>query len=195
MSRRVSAGAGTAARGLRCARAGRVLVLELLVLSVVAAALAGCRWGGALVGKPAPDFSLTDLAGRTVRLANLRGRIVFVNVWASWCEPCRQEMPAMQVLYQRLAGPDFEMLAVNADQGPSEEVTRFVETMGLTFPVLRDPDLLIAQRYQVTGYPETFVIDRNGTVVEHAIGPYAWDSPKSLAAFRRLITSGEWVGL
>jgi len=167
---------------------------------VVALALAvvsgtGCRRTSAMVGKQAPEFSLSDLSGRAVRLANLRGRIVFVNVWATWCAPCREEMPSMQALYARLHGPDFEMLAVSADQGGRDLVERFVSDFGLTFPVLLDPDLQIADRYGVTGYPETFLIDRNGAIVAHEIGPRDWDTPQSHAALRGLIERGEWPGL
>ncbi len=164
-------------------------VVGALLLGMLAV---GCQRSGALVGTQAPEFSLSDLSGRAVRLANLRGRVVFLNVWATWCEPCRQEMPAMQNLYDRLRGPDFEMLAVSSDQDGREGVERFAKELGLTFPVLPDPDLEIARRYRVTGYPETFVIDRNGRIVAHAIGPREWDGPASLEAFRTLLERGEW---
>jgi peroxiredoxin len=173
--------------------------LRLLGVATVAAcalvAVAGCQRGGALVGTPAPEFSLADLKGNAVRLANLKGKIVFVNVWATWCEPCREEMPAMQALYEKLNGPDFEMLAVSADQSGRDVVERFVKSHALTFPVLPDPDLQVADRYQVTGYPETFVIDRNGTIVAHELGPRHWDAPDTIAVFRRLMERGEWRGL
>jgi len=170
-------------------RAGAVAV----ILAVGGAA--GCQRSGGLVGKRAPEFSLTDLSGHAVRLANLRGRIVFLNVWATWCEPCRDEMPSMQSLYERLRGPDFEILAVSADQGDRQLVERFVRELGLTFPVLLDPDLQIPDRYGVTGYPETFLLDRNGRIVAHEIGPRDWDSRESHAAFQRLLERGEWPGL
>lgn len=162
---------------------------------LLALALAGCKQGGALVGKPAPEFSLADLNGNAVRLANLKGKVVFVNVWATWCEPCRQEMPSMQALYDTLGGGDFTMLAVNSDQSGRDVVENFVATHKLTFPVLPDPDLQVAGRYKVTGYPETFVIDRNGTIVAHEIGPRHWDAPATIAAFKTLIERGEWTGL
>ncbi|MEO6026228.1 MAG: TlpA disulfide reductase family protein [Candidatus Binatia bacterium] len=168
------------------------------IAALAFAGVSGCRpggGGGALIGKAAPEFSLADLKGNAIRLANLKGRIVFVNVWATWCEPCRQEMPAMQKLYTTLAGRDFEMLAVSSDQSQREVIERFVLANQLTFPVLLDPDLQVADRYRVTGYPETFVIDRNGTVVAHEIGPRHWDAPGSVAAFQKLIERGEWVGL
>jgi peroxiredoxin len=167
----------------------RILAVVALIASGV-----GCQRGGALVGQPAPEFSLADLKGNAVRLANLKGKVVFVNVWATWCEPCRQEMPAMQALYTTLAGPDFEMLAVNSDQSDRGVVDRFVQSNGLSFPVLPDPNLQVAERYQVTGYPETFVIDRNGTIVAHELGPRHWDAPDSVAAFRALMARGQWTG-
>jgi len=177
----------------RARRRAAWLVRGAAVALVVASAL-GCQKGGALVGRPAPEFSLADLKGNAVRLANLKGKVVFVNVWATWCEPCREEMPAMQALYTTLAGPDFEMLAVNADQSDRRVVEQFVTANQLTFPVLPDPELQVAERYQVTGYPETFVIDRNGTIVAHELGPRHWDAPDSVAAFRALMTRGSWPG-
>ncbi len=167
----------------------------VVVAACVAVAIAGCQRGGPLVGKPAPEFSLADLKGNAVRLANLKGRVVFVNLFATWCEPCRQEMPSMQALYEKLGGKDFEMLGVSADQSGRDVVERFVKTYTLTFPVLPDPDLQVADRYQVTGYPETFIVDRNGTVVHHEIGPRRWDAPDAVAALRGLIERGEWKGL
>ncbi len=173
------------------ARARAALAAAVLVL----AALAGCKQSGALVGKPAPEFSLADLKGNAVRLANLKGKVVFVNVWATWCEPCRQEMPSMQALYDTLAGGDFTMLAVNSDQSGRDVVEKFVEMYELRFPVLPDPNLQVAGRYKVTGYPETFVIDRNGMIVAHEIGPRHWDAPATIAAFKTLIERGQWPGL
>jgi peroxiredoxin len=182
-------------RVLRASRRRAPSAAATLVLALALLAGAGCEHRQALVGGAAPEFSLSDLGGKAVRLANLKGRVVFLNVWATWCEPCREEMPSMESLYQRLHGPDFEMLAVNADQGDRAVVERFVREHGLTFPVLPDPDLQIADRYRVTGYPETFLIDRNGRIVGHEIGPRDWDSPESHAAFRRLLERGEWAGL
>lgn len=171
-------------------RTARVLVAAV----VLVAGLVGCqRRSPALVGQKAPEFSLADLKGNAVRLANLKGRVVFVNVWATWCEPCRQEMPSMQALYQKLAGPDFEMLAVSADQSKRDVIERFVDLYHLSFPVLPDPELQVAGRYRVTGYPETFIIDRNGVVVAHEIGPRQWDAPDALAAFKGLLERGVWV--
>lgn len=127
-------------------------------------------------GFPAPDFTLPDLGGRSHRLSDLRGRVVFLNVWATWCPPCREEMPAMERLYRRFRNRDFAMLAVSADEDGAAAVGPFVEALGLTFPVLLDPDGLVVRRYGITGFPETFIIDRQGQVVHHVVGPADWDS-------------------
>jgi len=176
-------------------RTGIAELARAAMLGLLFVTAGACQRGAALVGQPAPEFSLADLKGNAVRLANLKGKVVFMNVWATWCEPCRQEMPSMQALYTALAGPDFEMLAVSSDQSKRDVVERFVQTYQLRFPVLPDPELQVAGRYRVTGYPETFVIDRNGTIVAHEIGPRRWDAPETVAVLRKLIERGEWSGL
>lgn len=138
-------------------------------------------------GYPAPDFLLADLDGRQVRLSDFRGKIVFLNVWATWCPPCRDEMPSMEKLHRSLAGSDFVMLAVSEDVQGQKVVEPFVRQLGLTFPILLDPDGVIPRKYGVTGYPETFVIDRTGKVVQHLIGPENWGSDQVLAYFHKLL--------
>jgi len=138
----------------------------------------------------APDFSIVDLAGKTVRLSALRGRVVLVNVWTTWCPPCREEMPSMERLYQQLRGPDFELLAVSEDDGGLEGVRRFAADLGVTFPILYDPERQVGTRYGVWGYPETFVVDRAGRIVERVIGPRTWDTPEQVAALRTLMRAG-----
>jgi peroxiredoxin len=138
----------------------------------------------------APDFSVVDLAGTTVRLSALRGRVVLVNVWTTWCPPCRDEMPSMERLYQQLRGPDFELLAVSEDDGGIELVRSFARELGVTFPVLYDPERQVGTRYGVWGYPETFVVDRSGRIAERVIGPRVWDSPEQVAALHALMQAG-----
>jgi peroxiredoxin len=145
--------------------------------------------GGARSGYAAADFSLQDLNGQTVRLADLRGRIVFLNLWATWCPPCRDEMPGMEALWQRFRGRDFAMLAVAEDGEGAKTVEPFVRQLGLTFPVLLDADNRLPGRFGVTGYPETFVIDRDGQVIKHVIGPEDWDSPEMVAYFEALLAA------
>lgn len=141
-------------------------------------------------GFPAPDFALKDINGRTYRLADLRGKIVFLNLWATWCPPCRMEMPSMERLHRRLQGTDFIMLAVSEDEDGSTAVRPFVDQMGLTFPVLLDQDGVLPARYGVTGYPETFVIDRGGRVIQHTIGPENWESEPAYRYFLKLLEHG-----
>jgi peroxiredoxin len=139
----------------------------------------------------APDFAAPDLSGQAVSLAALRGKVVVVNVWATWCPPCRQEMPSMQRLAAHFRGRDFQLLAVSQDEDGKEKVEAFARELGLSFPVLLDPQRQVGERFGVWGYPETFIIDRNGYVVERVIGPREWDSPESLAQIEALIASGE----
>ncbi len=139
----------------------------------------------------APDFTSQDMHGQAVGLSALRGRVVLINLWATWCPPCREEMPSMQRMYDRLKGPDFELLAVSEDEGGKDLVEPFVRDMKLTFPVLLDPEHEVGDRYGVWGYPETFVLDRSGRVVERVIGPRDWDAPAERAKLQALISSGQ----
>ena len=157
-------------------RAALLIPLAVLTLALLAGVWFFQAQSATRAGFPAPDFTLRDLAGTTHRLSDLRGRVVFLNVWATWCPPCREEMPAMQRLYERLRSQDFVMLAVSEDEGGPAVVAKFVQEMGLTFPVLLDPEGIVPRLYGLTGFPETFVIDRNGMVVRHVIGPEDWDS-------------------
>jgi cytochrome c biogenesis protein CcmG/thiol:disulfide interchange protein DsbE len=135
----------------------------------------------------APDFAVPDLSGQAVRLSGLRGQVVLLNLWTTWCPPCREEMPSMERLYQKLRDRGFVLLAVSQDEGGKDAVAPFVRDLGLTFPVLVDPEHQVGDRYQVWGYPESFIIDREGRVVERVIGPRDWTSPEQIAAFERLL--------
>jgi peroxiredoxin len=163
-------------------------------LAIVAAGLLVATWVQSRTGKrtgfPAPDFVLPDLAGHMHRLSDFRGKIVFLNVWATWCSPCRMEMPAMEKLYRRLQSEDFVMLAVSQDEDGRPPVKSLVDQLGLTFPVLIDPQAEVSRRYGVTGYPETFVIDRQGRVIQHVIGPENWESDQSYRYFHGLLQQG-----
>jgi len=139
------------------------------------------------VGNPAPDFTLPALGGNPARLSNYRGKMVFLNFWATWCPPCRAEMPSMESLYQRLKGQDFEMLAVSIDTKGTDRVQSFVTTYGLTFPVLLDPNKKVYRLYGLTGVPETFIIGKNGEILLKIIGPRDWMKKPWLDYFDRII--------
>jgi peroxiredoxin len=108
----------------------------------------------------AQDFGLPNLRGDYVRLSDYRGKVVFLNIWATWCPPCREEMPSMESLYQRLKGRDFEMLAVSIDREGEKVVRPFAAKYGLTFPALLDPDSKTSRLCGLTGIPESFIIDK-----------------------------------
>ncbi len=119
----------------------------------------------------APDFALSDAQGQTMRLSDLRGKPVLVNLWASWCPPCQAEMPAMQTLYNVYAPKGFVVLAVNTTyQDDQASAIRFVQDHQLTFPVLFDQDGTVSRKYQVRSMPTSFFIDRKGIVQKVVIG-------------------------
>src|SRR5207249_5572633 len=128
---------------------------------------------------------------QAVRLSALRGKVVLLNLWTTWCPPCREEMPSMQRLYERLRDRDFQLLAVSQDEDGKRVVEPFVKEMRLSFPVLVDPDHQVGDRYGVWGYPETFAIDRTGHVVERVIGPRDWASPEQVASLEALIAAAD----
>ncbi len=138
-------------------------------------------------GSRAPEFSLPRLGGeQPLRLADLRGRVVLVNFWATWCRPCEDEMPAMQRLYETLAGPRFELLAISVDEDPAL-VERFRDRLGLSFPILLDPDQRVAHAWQTFRFPETLLVGGDGTVVERYVGPREWDAVAYVERIRRLL--------
>ena len=162
----------------------------IALLTVALGAVAGLQYlqRSPRTGYEAADFTLPDLNGTPHRLSDFRGKVVFLNLWATWCPPCRAEMPSMQALYQRLKDRDFVMLAVAEDEGGAGAVGPFVRDLGFTFPVLLDPDATVSPRFGATGYPETFIIDRDGRVIKHTIGPEEWDSETMVAYFEQLLT-------
>jgi peroxiredoxin len=139
-------------------------------------------------GAAAPDFELPTLAGGFDGLDRYRGRVVFVNFWATWCTPCREEAPALQRLREALHGSGFEVLAVSIDEpGARQKVEGFAREFGLDFPILLDPERRVYGAYQAYGVPETFLIDKGGRVIERFIGPENWDDARFQRAIRRLI--------
>ena len=139
------------------------------------------------VGFPAPNFTFPDLNGQQVSLSDHRGKVVLVNIWATWCAPCRQEMPSMQKLYEKFRGENFEILAVSVDSTGRDAVASFMRKLNLTFPALLDPKGAIGPLYGATGVPESIIIDDEGIVVQKIIGPIDWATPKAFQFFEDLI--------
>ena len=122
-----------------------------------------------VVGSPAPEIALKDLQGQEVRLSDLHGKIVLLNFWATWCKPCKEEMPAMQASYEKLRDQGFVVLAVN-ELEDVEKVAEHIRTHRHTFLVVMDHDNRVANQYGVVGLPASFLIDRQGIVREHIFG-------------------------
>lgn len=166
------------------------VVAAILVAAGLAAMVLGSlrRPQGPLT---APAFVLSDLTGKVVRMDDLRGKVVLLNVWTTWCPPCVQEMPTLETLHRRMAGRDFVLLAVSQDELP-QNVKPWIAERGFTFPVLLDARGEVGHGLGVTGYPETFIVDRQGKVVHHHVGFRDWSSPEVVQALDRLLQSGEW---
>lgn len=140
-------------------------------------------------GKLAANFKLKDLKGDNVSLASLRGKVVFLNIWATWCAPCREEMPSIESLYNAFkADKDFVVLAVSQDTDGAA-VGPFVQQNHFQFRVLLDPRNEVGESYDVNGIPETFIIGRDGRIVAHHVGPYDWSKADIREALGELIKS------
>ncbi|OGU34270.1 MAG: hypothetical protein A3K13_00750 [Gemmatimonadetes bacterium RIFCSPLOWO2_12_FULL_68_9] len=140
------------------------------------------------IGSRAPAFRVTDLAtGDSVGLGEFAGHVVLLNIWATWCGPCEQEMPSMERLHQELGAAGLKVVAVSIDEGDADDVRRWVVERRLTFQVLWNRTGDIQRIYQTTGVPESFVIDRHGVIVKKVIGATEWDHPAQKALFRRLL--------
>jgi len=116
-----------------------------------------------------------------------RGKVTLVNIWATWCVPCRVEMPAMERVYTQLAPRGFSIAAVSIDEGPPDDVRAFGQELKLTFDLLQDRSGRIQQSYQTTGVPESFLLDRHGVIVKRIIGAHDWNSPANRALVERLL--------
>ena len=140
-------------------------------------------------GAIAPDFALRGLGaaptepGALMSLDSLRGRVVLVNFWATWCEPCEREMPAMERLYEAMPRDTFELVAVAIDEKEAD-VQAFQDRYTLSFPILLDLDQSVYQSYQTMGVPESLLLDRDGRIVERYVGPREWDAPEYVERIR-----------
>ncbi len=127
----------------------------------------------------APDFTLQDMDGKPYALHDFRGKVVLVNFWATWCPPCRKEMPALEALYQKLGDESFAVLAVNQWEDP-DHVFAYTGELNVfpTFPILFDPESTISEDYGVKGLPTSFLIDKQGRLAYRAVGGRAFDHPQ-----------------
>ncbi len=173
----------------------RPFTVGLLTLVIVAAVfgwvwLQSDKYKPLVVGHPVPDIVLNDITGKEHRLADYRGKVVFLNFWATWCKPCQEEMPSMEVLYRNLKDKDFEILAVSMDRVTSQgDVVPFSRNLNLTFPILLDPWGKTDGKYKLTGFPETYIIDREGRLAEKVIGPRDWTDMNNIQTIVGLLNA------
>ncbi len=142
------------------------------------------------VGSDAPDFraATLDAKPQPKTLADYRGQVVLLNVWATWCLPCRVEMPSIEKLHEAYAPKGLKIVAVSIDDpGTDIQIREFVKSFGLTFQILHDPKNVISEVYQVGGYPETFVIGRDGVIRKKVMEATDWNSPENRALIERLL--------
>ena len=167
------------------------LVLAGLALGVWALMQFGPATGPIQPGSRAPEFRALDInSGDSVSLSDYRGRVTLVNIWATWCGPCRAEMPSMQQAYSQLKDRGFAVAAVSIDEASIDDVKAFQREFGLTFDILHDRSGRIQQVYQTTGVPESFLLDRDGVIVKRLIGDHNWASEANIAQIERLLGSG-----
>jgi len=139
------------------------------------------------IGYPAPGFTLKDLKYGEQVLSNYKGKVVLLNFWASWCGPCRSEMPSMENLYQRMKDRNFEILAVSVDQTGTKKVSDFVSNYKLTFPILLNPEGNVAIQYRVTALPTSFILDKKGIVRSKLVGARNWTDPNLVSQIENLL--------
>ncbi|MDI7260769.1 MAG: TlpA disulfide reductase family protein [Thermodesulfobacteriota bacterium] len=137
--------------------------------------------------KKAPDFRLEDLSGKKVELKHFKGKVVFLNFWATWCGPCKEEMPSMEALYQKFREKNFVFLTISVDYEDRKKVKGFIDKHHYTFPVLIDSKSLTLDLYGVKGIPTTILIDKKGRMVGRAIGPKDWKHPEIVNILNQLI--------
>jgi len=185
----------TRSRILHLGLAGaRILAVTILV---AVTSLPGVAWAGdpfrelSLIQPKRPtaaaDFTAPGLNSQPLRLSDFKGRVVFLNFWATWCLPCKEEMPSMERLYRRYKERGLTVLAVSIDSGGPEAVAAFVKALRLTFPIGLDPKMEIAGRYKIWALPSSFLIDRQGNVAAIATGPRNWNSPAAHAVVDTLL--------
>lgn len=130
------------------------------------------------IGYTAPDFALTDLDGKLHRLSDHRGKVVLLNFWATWCGPCRIEMPTLQAVSEDYADRDFQLISVAGDLEGAEVVAPYMKSLGLTFPGLIDQAGKVQDLYFVNALPMSFLLDRNGVIAYKLVGFFDWNQPK-----------------
>ena len=168
-----------------------------VALVVFAAALGGCARGDradassanpVAVGAPAPAYAATTITGAPAALADLRGRVVLLNIWATWCKPCRQEMPALDTLERRHAAAGLTVVGVSIDEpGERDRIAPFAQELGASYTLWHDPDDRVSSTFLAIGVPASYLIDRDGTLRWRHVRPVTADDPALTAALREAL--------
>jgi thiol-disulfide isomerase/thioredoxin len=171
------------------------LALSLFVVAVAAPSFAGDPFAGLKIsrlpaGSQAMPFELKGLDGKVVKSSELEGKVLLVNFWATWCGPCKEEMPALARLQQQLDPSRFVLLTVTTDL-QRQGITHFLAQQEVNLTVLFDEDQEVSRSYMVRALPTTVVIARDGTLVGRAVGPRAWDSSEVVAGMKQMMESGQ----
>ena len=159
-----------------------------VAVGIYVAQTAPTRSSSLVMGEPAPGFELPRLGGEPLSLESMRGKVVYVNLWATWCGPCREEAPSLQKLYAELHDEGFEILAATID-APSDlsKVEAFRKEFGLSYPILLDAEKTVYHRYGATAVPESYLVDAQGRLVEAYIGPRDFSDPRYGRLIRQLL--------
>lgn len=169
----------------------RVVVLVIILVSVIAVAFFSIRPTRhprvIHIGSEVQDFAFTGINNNITRLSDLRGSVIFINFWATWCGSCIDELPSIERLFGILADdPSFRMVTILYKDDLDRALSHMKQN-GYTFPVYINQDESAARTFGITGIPETFIIDKKGYLREKIIGPAEWDSPQAVAAIRALL--------
>lgn len=170
-------------------------LVAVVLLALFAMTFSGCSDspqpspppGPPAVGQIAPDFTLSGLDGKTYSLASLRGKVVIVNFWATWCPPCREEMPSMEQLHRELADEGLVILAVNIEKDGRQTIPKLLAGNPHSFPILVDDQETVQKRYGVFKFPESFIVRKDGVIDDKVIGAIDWAHPPTIAYFRNLL--------
>ena len=169
----------------------KLIIFSLLLLfsSIVQAAtpLANLSVVPEVARHAAPDFVAENLRGGNTGLVDYKGKVVLLNFWATWCMPCRAEMPGMETLWQNYKEQGLVVAAVSVDEGSRGRIETFAKLLDLSFPVLLDPESKVSDLYKVSNMPTSFLIDRNGKIISRIVGSEEWASAEAIQLVEKLL--------
>ncbi|MCL2761108.1 MAG: TlpA family protein disulfide reductase [Desulfuromonadales bacterium] len=181
----------------------RIAVIVIIIIMAVAI-IAGCKKSetsapatsqqtqtstpvAVVEGAIAPDFTVQDLSGKEQKLSDLKGKVVLVNFWATWCPPCREEIPSMMKLNKAMAGKPFQLLAISIDEGGKKDIEAFFKKTGMNLPAYLDSNGALGTLYGITGVPETIIVDKQGIVQKRVVGGIDWVGADAMTYLNDLI--------